>query len=165
MKKTLLLLLFIIPFTLFGESKKVPELLQKSKSKPKATKATSSTRGENLTKQEFEEYTRLVEEGSTDEEILYQLGLYHLILQDTWYSDKAEYYLKIGAAQDSPRCLFLIVNRCDLRDDDMLDVESYDRLKELAEADYKDAKEWFDKIHPNQVKRIELKRQGIIIDD
>jgi hypothetical protein len=47
----------------------------------------------------------------------------------------------------------------------MLDVESYDRLKELAEADYKDAKEWFDKIHPNQVKRVELKRQGIIIDE
>ena len=126
---------------------------------------TSSTRGENLTKQEFDEYTKLVEEGCTDEYIIYQLGRYHLILQDTWYSDKAEYYLRIGAAQDSPRCLFLIVNNCDLRDDDMLDVESYDQLKQLAETDYKDPKEWFDKIHPNQVKRIELKRQRIILDD
>lgn len=163
MRKIFMLLLFVISTSAFGETKKNPELIEKNKNK--ATKATSSTRGENLTKKELEEYTKLVEQGCTDEEIVYQLGLYHLILQDSWYSDKAEYYLKIGAAQNSPRCLFLIVNRCSLRDDDMLDVESYDKLKKLSELDYKDAVEWFNKIHPNQIRRIELKKQGIIIDD
>lgn len=144
---------------------KLYEINIEGKKDPDKPLATRSTRGENLSRAQYEEYVKLVEEGCADEEIVYQLGLYHLILQDSWYSDQAEYYLKIGAAQNSPRCLFLLINRCSLRDDDMTDVESYDILKKLTEEDYKDAVEWYNKINPTKIKRIELKRQGIIIDD
>ncbi len=167
MKRKSFFIFFLLFFSLVWCEVKKTKLYEKNingKGKTESMpKATQSTRGENLTEQEFEEYTKLVEEGCTDEEIVYKLGYYHLILQNTWYSDKAEYYLKIGAAQDSPRCLFLLVNLCLLRDDDMTDVESYDRLKELAEKDYQDAKMYFNKIQDFDVKRIALKKQGIYI--
>lgn len=168
MKKTLANFMILVLFTGFAFCAPKSKLYERNiEGKKDCTKtpSTRSTRGENLTREQYESYVKLVEEGCTDEEVVYQLGLYHLILQDSWYSDEAEYYLKIGAAQNSPRCLFLLINRCSLRGEDLTDVESYDVLRRLAENDYEDALEWFNKINPREIERIELKRQGIIIDD
>ena len=130
------------------------------------SKSTGVNRDGYLTDEQLEEYTKLVEEGSTDEEILYQLGFYYIIHRDTVYCDKAKEYLLIGAKQTSPKCLYLLVT-CYLSEDDMTDVESYDILKKLAEEDYRDAKEYIERISKNtkMLERLKRKKTKITLQD
>lgn len=128
-------------------------------------KPTSVTRGEILSKDQCEIYEKLIENGSTDENIAYQLGVHYKLFHDSWYSDEAEYYFLIGAKQDSPRCLYELAANLTLRDDDMSDVQSYDKLKELAELNIDEAKKYLNKIKQDTIRFLEMKRQGIIIDE
>ena len=59
----------------------------------------------------------------------------------------------------------MLIDKCNLRNEDKTDVESFDTLQKLAEENYEDARGWFTKIDCNNFKRIALKRIGINLNE
>ena len=114
--------------------------------------ATQSTRGERIRSDQLQKYKKLAEEGDGD--AAWELGFYYLLYVDEWYSDNAIQYFALGAKYNHIKCLNSLVNACNYRDDDLRQVTYYFQLKELAEKNYKNAKEAFNSIDEDRLDEI-----------
>ena len=114
--------------------------------------ATQSTRGERIRSDQLDKYKKMAEEGDGD--AAWELGFYHLLYVDKWYSDNAIEYFALGAKKNHIKCLRSLVESCNYRDDDFRQVTYYYQLKELAGKNYKNAKEVFNSIDEDKLEEI-----------